>query len=577
MATYQITAPDGGVYEITAPDDATEQEVLTYAQQNYSPTPQQQQTPAVLPDVAKSLGAGAVEGLAAAPALPLSIGAWAGGKLAENLVGKAGQDVDTTSGLGKLAYDYLGKIYGQGGLAENLPSGFLDTANKLGELIHTPQTTGGEYAKTIGAFSSGMVPFAKGATALQSLGQALKQGAVAGIGSETAGQLAEGTEYEPWARLAGAVAVPVAGAAASKAFLPTISEEVSRIGKLATEKYGIPLTLSQLGKSRTMQTAAATAAEVPFSGSQKFANSQIQKWQEGVAKTFGEDSKTITPEVIDNAFTNIGLKFDKALAGEKVPVTEDAVNKLAAIQAELPNKMIKDYREVVENNINRIIDESNGGFITGEKIGQLRSAVTGAIKGVKDNAEAASALGRVRDIIMELGTAKDPAKMELLNTARLQYKNLKTVEPLAAKAVDGYISPALLQSQVARSFPNFVRGGGGELGDLARIGSTFLKNVVPDSGTARRAAGLYSLKEIGKGLAATAGLGGGAALGVSLPALAVGAAAPVALSRLFNTLNASKGAVRKTLTSPQGSALANLVKRLEAPAYLGMANSAMSE
>lgn len=220
MATYQITAPDGGVYEITAPDDATEQEVLAYAQQNYSPTPQQQQTPAVLPDVAKSLGAGAVEGLAAAPALPLSIGAWAGGKLAENLVGKAGQDVDTTSGLGKLAYDYLGKIYGQGGLAENLPSGFLDTANKLGELIHTPQTTGGEYAKTIGAFSSGMVPFAKGATALQSLGQALKQGAVAGIGSETAGQLAEGTEYEPWARLAGAITPSALNSLASQTIVP---------------------------------------------------------------------------------------------------------------------------------------------------------------------------------------------------------------------------------------------------------------------------------------------------------------------------------------------------------------------
>jgi len=577
MATYQITAPDGGVYEITAPDDATEQEVLTYAQQNYSATANQQPTAESanpVADFAKGLASGAVQGAIGTVALPLSVGAWAGGRMAPDAVGKSGQDVDTTKGLGKVAYNALNYIYGQGGLAEQLPEGFLDLTKKIGEQVYKPQGTAGEYGSTLGSFTAGMIPFAKGATALQSLGQALKQGTVAGVGSETAGQLAEGTEYEPLARLAGAVAAPVAGAAAGKAFLPTISEEVSRIGKLATEKYGIPLTLSQIGKSRTMQTAAATASEVPFSGSQKIATGQIQKWQEGVAKTFGEDSKTITPEVIDNAFTNIGLKFDKALAGEKVPVTEDAVNKLAAIQAELPNKMIKDYREVVENNINRIIDESNGGFITGEKIGQLRSAITGAIKGVKDNAEAVSALGKVRDIIMELGTAKDPAKMDLLNTARLQYKNLKTVEPLAAKAVDGYISPALLQSQVARSFPNFVRGGGGELGDLARIGSTFLKNVVPDSGTARRVAGLYSLKEMGKVLAATAGLGGGAALGVSMPALAVGAVAPVALSRLFNTLNASKGAVKKTL---QGSALANLVKRLEAPAYVGMANSGTSE
>lgn len=36
MATYRITAPDGGVYEITAPDDATQEQVLAYAQANYA-------------------------------------------------------------------------------------------------------------------------------------------------------------------------------------------------------------------------------------------------------------------------------------------------------------------------------------------------------------------------------------------------------------------------------------------------------------------------------------------------------------------------------------------------------------
>lgn len=36
MAKYRITAPDGNAYEITAPDDATEDQVLAYAQQNYS-------------------------------------------------------------------------------------------------------------------------------------------------------------------------------------------------------------------------------------------------------------------------------------------------------------------------------------------------------------------------------------------------------------------------------------------------------------------------------------------------------------------------------------------------------------
>lgn len=48
MATFRITAPDGGVYEISAPDDATQEQVLSYAQANYAqadPKPAQQQVP----------------------------------------------------------------------------------------------------------------------------------------------------------------------------------------------------------------------------------------------------------------------------------------------------------------------------------------------------------------------------------------------------------------------------------------------------------------------------------------------------------------------------------------------------
>lgn len=46
MATYRITAPDGGTYEITAPDGATQEQVLAYAQANYqSAAPGQQAAP----------------------------------------------------------------------------------------------------------------------------------------------------------------------------------------------------------------------------------------------------------------------------------------------------------------------------------------------------------------------------------------------------------------------------------------------------------------------------------------------------------------------------------------------------
>ena len=37
MATYQITSPDGQKFRVTAPDDATEEQVLSYARENMAP------------------------------------------------------------------------------------------------------------------------------------------------------------------------------------------------------------------------------------------------------------------------------------------------------------------------------------------------------------------------------------------------------------------------------------------------------------------------------------------------------------------------------------------------------------
>ena len=41
MPKYRITGPDGGTYEVTAPEDATQEQALAYAQQNYKPKPAQ--------------------------------------------------------------------------------------------------------------------------------------------------------------------------------------------------------------------------------------------------------------------------------------------------------------------------------------------------------------------------------------------------------------------------------------------------------------------------------------------------------------------------------------------------------
>jgi hypothetical protein len=105
-----------------------------------------------------------------------------------------------------------------------------------------------------------------------------------------------------------------------------------------------------------------------------------------------------------------------------------------------------------------------------------------------------------------------PADSKAWQTARSQYRNLKTVEDLIEKADAGDLSPALLLNAVRKSNPNFAYGSGGDLGDLARIGQQFLKDRVPNSGTAERV------------IAGSALLGGGSALGIDPYSLALMAA-----------------------------------------------------
>jgi hypothetical protein len=60
MPTYEITAPDGNVYEVTAPEGASEQDVLSYAQQNYAPEQkvESKSIPEPAPSKMKSFGEG---------------------------------------------------------------------------------------------------------------------------------------------------------------------------------------------------------------------------------------------------------------------------------------------------------------------------------------------------------------------------------------------------------------------------------------------------------------------------------------------------------------------------------------
>lgn len=71
----------------------------------------------------------------------------------------------------------------------------------MGDNLHQPTTTAGEFARTVGEFVPGAVAFGPGGVA----GNALRYGVIPGVASEAAGQVFDNTPLEPYVRAAAGI------------------------------------------------------------------------------------------------------------------------------------------------------------------------------------------------------------------------------------------------------------------------------------------------------------------------------------------------------------------------------------
>lgn len=107
----------------------------------------------------------------------------------------------------------IASLWGGKGIPAPPPSplsgaGLRDIASKAssGATEYTPQTTAGEFTKTAGEFIPGTLIGGGG----NLLTNAVKFGVVPGVASEAAGQVTEGTKFEPYARVGAALISPLA-------------------------------------------------------------------------------------------------------------------------------------------------------------------------------------------------------------------------------------------------------------------------------------------------------------------------------------------------------------------------------
>lgn len=447
--------------------------------------------------------------------------------------------------------DAIRHSYDQGPYANSLVSGAARIGTNIA--LTAPLIAGGEGIVApiaADALPASAVEFAagRGGTNLLTRSASLAaRGATAGAeyGTATTGSNDDSlTQNILHGAETGAVLAPAAGLVASAAnriagaTAGTVHTGRAALAQIALDK-GIPISLAQISTSPWVRRIGGILPQLPASGMAEFNSLQGPALTRAVSHTFGEDAESLTPDVIDRAAKNIGGRIEAIGARNTITDTNQLLDDLGGIEQDANLSLPASEMGPVQKQVANIRDliQKNGGVLPGTvyntliskngPLDRLMANPNGALKQV------GSDIRDALDDAMEQNAS--PEDIAALRAARLQYKNLKTVEPLVANT-GGEIPFGRLQGAVTRNFKNRARRGAGELGQLGDIAQTFLKPP-NTSGTAENMRSLARLSEGGRLAAITGGAllglhaGDVGAVGGALAGNLAGSAASIPIAR----------------------------------------------
>jgi hypothetical protein len=370
----------------------------------------------------------------------------------------------------------------------------------------------------MGAGSSALQPTATGESRLENTAE----GALGGAGGSLAG------------KAVGWMAQPVRSA-------------LSTAGKSAVEtlqKAGIPLDLAQQSGTKFATILKNVIADNPFIGQSALPEEQGKVFNRAVLKTMGIDDPSVS--VADDTTLAHGRKAITDVmhdVADRNPIQYDGglEQDLARIGDEAPGTLTANDMGPVYSNLENIMKSAaqNKGVIPGNVYRKLRSNL-GILS--KDG-KYAPIMGDIQEALDDaFQRSTSPEDVEALKTARRQYRAMKQIEGAIDPATNS-ISPGKLLGQInTKSNRNQSLYGQGdqELVKLAKAAKNVLAPHNPDSGTARRLAGLAAVGAI-------AGTGDELLHGDPSEALRVGAmgvAAPWAARKVIENPTLVKGVMK---------------------------------
>lgn len=257
----------------------------------------------------------------------------------------------------------------------------------------------------------------------------------------------------------------------------------------AAQGRGIPLDAADMTGSKPLATVRDVLAQLPLTADRQatIQGAKQTAFNRAVSQTFGGSDDALTPQALQSARSRLGQEFTDLASRNTLDASGSLLGDLAAIQQNAARNMTPDVARVISNNIDDILARVEPGDIINGSAYRALDSQLGRIARTSTNGDIRYGIGQVRDALRNaMDQSISAADRQAWQTARRQYANLMTVAPLAARDEVGDVSGRALLAAALRGSKSSAFSGGGELGELGRIGRAFIAEQTPNSGTAQR-------------------------------------------------------------------------------------------
>lgn len=412
-----------------------------------------------------------------AAGLGMETGRW----VDENILGnpvRSREEVAASNPLRGITSDALESMY-EGAVGTEL----YEPQTDPGRAVSTGVTGAGAGA-ILGGVSAGLSGLAPGAAA----------GGASGIGGEYARQKTEGTKAELPASLLGAFGGGALGglatAGARRLITPrNVPAENAAAAKILRREGIGNLTEGQITQSK--RTLAAERSRLGNSGDARRVE-QLEQLTSAALKRAGINANRATPDVIDQAFSDIGNKFNTYSARNVLAPDQQFANDIrGAVNYYADRVSAPNRAPLIGNYLKEIQSALSGGKITGQAYQSLRSRIQADARGMMEPT-AKRTLFELADALdsgMERSIGRtNPQDLGGFKEARRLYRNILVIEDAATRggsdAALGLITPGALRGATKQLHGkrNMARGQG-DFEELSRAAAGIMTEL-PLTGTA---------------------------------------------------------------------------------------------